>query len=131
MKQTMCKENISVDNLYTLVKTNLDKFKVLFDDFTCRTIRLQTNGIPNVMQQFDQLKSSDDQIHRVLSSYLMFNSSILKTNVNIKGKSAIGYSLDPKVFLQKSKFPEIPYSILMFIGKEFRGFCKLIYIYVN
>lgn len=58
----------------------------------------------------------------ILKSFYLFNKSAQKTNFYNINKSALGYRLDPETFLDKKKYPEIPFGIFMFIGREFRGF---------
>lgn len=41
-------------------------------------------------------------------------------NYNERNKSAIGYRLNPSIFLDKKKYPVTPFAIFMFIGREFR-----------
>lgn len=47
---------------------------------------------------------------------------MLKTNFYNREKSALAYRLNAKIFLDKKKYPEIPFGIFMMIGREFRGF---------
>jgi len=57
---------------------------------------------------------------QILQAFLMFNEHIIKTNFYKATKSALAVQLDPS-FLP-SDYPRIPYSIILFLGAEFRGF---------
>ena len=58
----------------------------------------------------------------MLQTYRIFNKSVLKTNFYKKDIGAIGYRLDPSVFLGSQKLPEIPFGIFLLIGRDFNGF---------
>jgi len=46
----------------------------------------------------------------------------LKTNFGAQKAAAIGFRLDPSVFLGSQKLPEIPFGIFMLLGRDFNGF---------
>jgi glutamate dehydrogenase len=52
----------------------------------------------------------------------MFNRAMLKTNFFKEDIGAIGYRLDPAVFLGQQKLPEIPFGIFHLVGRDFNGF---------
>ena len=47
---------------------------------------------------------------------------MLKTNFYKEDIGAIGYRLDPSVFLGSQKLPEIPFGIFLLLGRDFNGF---------
>ena len=57
----------------------------------------------------------------VMSSCLVFNNSILKTNFYQRTKVAISFRMDP-AFLGKWEYPVSLYGMFLVIGSEFRGF---------
>ena len=57
----------------------------------------------------------------VMSSIMIFNKSILKTNFYQPTKVAISFRLDPS-FLSKWEYPVGLYGMFLVIGSEFRGF---------
>jgi len=64
----------------------------------------------------------DPQDLQLLKTMHQFNRSCLKTNFYKEHVGAIGFRLDPKVFLADSKVPEIPFGIFMVLGHDFNGF---------
>jgi len=47
---------------------------------------------------------------------------VVKTNFYKTTKSAVGYRLDPSIFLKDTKIPEIPFGIYMIAGRDFNAF---------
>jgi glutamate dehydrogenase len=47
---------------------------------------------------------------------------MLKTNFFKENVGAIGYRLDPKVFLDKQRLPEVPFGVFHLVGRDFNGF---------
>jgi glutamate dehydrogenase len=66
-------------------------------------------------------KAVADIDYDVLRAFLVFNSSVVKTNFYIKNKTALSFRFDTG-FLRGTDYPQLPYAILMFVGAEFRGF---------
>lgn len=58
----------------------------------------------------------------MLQTFRIFNKSVLKTNFYKENIGAIGYRLDPSVFLANQKLPEVPFGIFMLLGRDFNGF---------
>ncbi|KAL1958067.1 hypothetical protein VTO42DRAFT_5107 [Malbranchea cinnamomea] len=75
----------------------------------------------------DQLKelvsktvaSENDEM--VMSSFLVFNAAILKTNFYTPTKVALSFRLKPD-FLPEHEYPQPLYGMFLVIGSEFRGF---------
>ncbi|MCK5569176.1 MAG: NAD-glutamate dehydrogenase, partial [Spirochaetes bacterium] len=57
----------------------------------------------------------------ILKYFLTFNDMILKTNFFMRDKTCMAYRLDPG-FLSKVDFPEEPFGLFYFVGREFIGF---------
>jgi glutamate dehydrogenase len=57
----------------------------------------------------------------VMSSFLVFNSAILKTNFYTPTKVALSFRLKPD-FLPDHEYPQPLYGMFLVIGSEFRGF---------
>ena len=71
----------------------------------------------------DKLKHVDEaQDLQLLKTMEKFNKSCLKTNFFKEDVGAIGFRLDPRVFLADSKVPEVPFGIFMVLGHDFNGF---------
>lgn len=58
----------------------------------------------------------------IFFTFYKFNKSIIKTNFFNRDKSALSYRLDASKFLDKKRYPEIPFGIFMIFGREFKGF---------
>jgi len=59
---------------------------------------------------------------KLLTTIRTFNKSCVKTNFYKEKIGAIGFRLDPSVFLANQKLPEIPFGIFMLLGRDFNGF---------
>jgi glutamate dehydrogenase len=57
----------------------------------------------------------------ILSSFLKFNKVILKTNFFMRDRTCASFRLDPD-FLNQVDFPERPFGVFFFYGREFIGF---------
>jgi glutamate dehydrogenase len=57
----------------------------------------------------------------VMSSIMVFNKSVLKTNFYQPTKVAVSFRMDPS-FLSKWEYPVGLYGMFLVIGSEFRGF---------
>lgn len=59
----------------------------------------------------------------ILETFLVFNSSVSKTNFYCTRKSTVSFRLEPsKFFTQLQQYPEVPYGMFMFLSNDFRGF---------
>ncbi len=57
----------------------------------------------------------------ILKYFLTFNKMILKTNFFMRDKTCMAYRLDSS-YLSDIDFPERPYGLFFFVGREFIGF---------
>ena len=62
-----------------------------------------------------------DKDKTILRFFITFNNSILKTNFFMRDKTCMSYALKP-VFLNSYDFPEAPFALYFFVGREFIGF---------
>lgn len=69
-----------------------------------------------------KLQVPDPKDAQLLNTLRTFNKSCLKTNFYKTEIGAVGFRLDPAVFLQQQKLPEIPFGIFMLVGRDFNGF---------
>jgi len=64
-----------------------------------------------------------DEVDReIFETLFKFNLSVSKTNFYKNDKCAIGFRLNPSVFLTDMKLPETPFAIFMLVGRDFSGF---------
>jgi glutamate dehydrogenase len=85
--------------------------------------RLQTDQYLTEQEILAEIqKRTDTGDHAlVMSSIIVFNSSVLKTNFYQPTKVAVSFRLDPG-FLSKWEYPVGLYGMFLVIGGEFRGF---------
>lgn len=57
----------------------------------------------------------------ILYFFLFFNNSVIKTNFFLKDKRCLSFKLKPTV-LPAVDYPENPFGLFFFVGKEFLGF---------
>jgi glutamate dehydrogenase len=90
---------------------------------TLSYLRLQTDKVLDKPQLKDLVSrtvaSENDDM--VMSSFLVFNSAILKTNFYTPTKVALSFRLKPD-FLPEHEYPQPLYGMFLVIGSEFRGF---------
>jgi len=58
----------------------------------------------------------------ILTYFLRFNQSVLKTNFYKTEKESLAFRLDAGKFLDPIEYKDTPFGVFMIIGKEFRGF---------
>lgn len=108
--------NIKMDNIKQIILRHPEVAKALYKDFESR---INGNGGTGIESMVDVADPTDAQL---LKTYEIYNRSILKTNFFKEEIGAIGYRLDPSVFLGQQKLPEIPFGIFHLIGRDFNGF---------
>jgi glutamate dehydrogenase len=57
----------------------------------------------------------------ILKFFFTFNKAVLKTNFFMWDKTCVAFRLDPG-FLNKVDFPDEPFGVFFFVGREFIGF---------
>jgi glutamate dehydrogenase len=85
--------------------------------------RLQTDrrfSEEEILSEIQKSTHSGDHA-LVMSSVMVFNKSVLKTNFYQPTKVAVSYRLKP-TFLSKWEYPVGLYGMFLVIGGEFRGF---------
>jgi glutamate dehydrogenase len=85
--------------------------------------RLQTEtktSEEDILQEIQRRTNTTDHA-LVMSSIILFNKSILKTNFYQPTKVAVSFRLNPS-FLSKYEYPTPLYGMFLVIGNEFRGF---------
>ncbi len=66
-----------------------------------------------------EVPSDGDRL--ILGWFLDFNRLILKTNFFLRDKRCLAFQLDPS-FLSPADYPERPFGLYFFVGREFLGF---------
>ncbi|KAF2797694.1 NAD-dependent glutamate dehydrogenase [Melanomma pulvis-pyrius CBS 109.77] len=95
------------------------------DDFlpTLSFLRLQIDKVLTDEELTDAINKTavNDHHQMVMSSFRIFNNSVLKTNFYTPTKVALSFRLNPG-FLPPSEYPQPLYGMFLVISSEFRGF---------
>jgi len=110
-------ENVKIEAIQGTLSRHRDLAKLLYSDFKSR---LEGNGGDSTLK--DKLQVPDSKDAQLLNTLRTFNKSCLKTNFYSSELGAVGFRLDPTVFLAQQKLPEIPFGIFMLVGRDFNGF---------
>lgn len=99
----------------------------LFEHFSMRldpSARKSESAATSVEQELLSTirKEANSELEvRVLSSMVVFNRHILKTNFFKRSKVAMSFRLEPS-FLSAVNYPTAPFAVFFVVGAEFRGF---------
>lgn len=95
------------------------------DDFlpTLSYLRLQVDEVldSSKLKQLIRSTAVNEHDEMVMTSFRVFNSSILKTNFFTPTKVALSFRLKPD-FLPEHEYPQPLYGMFLVISSEFRGF---------
>ncbi|KAJ5097533.1 Glutamate dehydrogenase NAD-dependent [Penicillium angulare] len=95
------------------------------DDFlpTLSYLRLQVDEVldGSKLKQLIRSTTMNEHDEMVMTSFRVFNSSILKTNFFTPTKVALSFRLKPD-FLPEHEYPQPLYGMFLVISSEFRGF---------
>jgi glutamate dehydrogenase len=125
LKLALVKDTFSEDRITQAVFRHHDLVALLYANFTARLhpTRHQENlkkGVKELKYRIEKLVPSI-QDRCILYFFLYFNKSVIKTNFFLKEKRCLSFKLDPGV-LPAIDFPEKPFGLFFFVGKEFLGF---------
>jgi glutamate dehydrogenase len=125
LKKRMRNDVLTEQRISDSIFENWQLVKELYKDFETHhkpatPAPTRPNGI-NAGLEAKIKKAVADIDYDVLRAFLVFNSSVVKTNFYIKNKTALSFRFDTG-FLRGTDYPQLPYAILMFVGAEFRGF---------
>jgi len=116
LKSNLDRENVKMEAIKETLDRNTDLAKLLYADFHSRVTGKGGLGIK------EKLHVADPNDAALLNTFRKFNESVLKTNFFKEKIGAVGYRLDPAVFMGVLKVPEIPFGIFHIIGRDFNGF---------
>ena len=115
-----------VHTLYLpFAKTHYVQTRGEADDFipTLSYLRLTIDKVQTDAELVDTINKAvvNDHHEMVMTSFRIFNNSVLKTNFYTPTKVAVSFRLNPS-FLPPSEYPQPLYGMFLVIGSEFRGF---------
>ncbi|KAL7772743.1 hypothetical protein CFE70_002706 [Pyrenophora teres f. teres 0-1] len=140
LKRRLRAETFTADYIYEIIMTYPELVHTLYlpfakthyvqtrgqaDDFlpTLSYLRLQVDRVQTDKELTDTINKAvvNDHHEMVMTSFRVFNSSVLKTNFYTPTKVAISFRMNPN-FLPSSEYPQPLYGMFLVIGSEFRGF---------
>ena len=124
-KLALVKDTYSEDRIAQAVLRHHELVARLYADFCARLHPSRHRD--DLKKEVEELKyrieklvpSAQDRC--ILYFFLYFNKSVIKTNFFLKEKRCLSFKVDPAV-LPAVDFPEKPYGLFFFVGKEFLGF---------
>ncbi len=127
IKLRSLKDTYSETVITKIISDFPDIINMLYEDFVYRLHpknkaekRIVENHVDNI-QNTIQTRVASAVSRSVLEFFLVFNRSIMKTNVFRRDKICAVYRLDP-VFLDPIDYPEKPFGVFFCIGRSFIGF---------
>ena len=125
IKMRLIKDTFSESRIAQAVLEHHDIVKLLFSHFVNRLHPKRVKRNPQEIEKeiLSRIETDvpSDKDKRILRYFITFNNCILKTNFFIRDKTCMSYALDPK-FLNKIDFPDDPFAVYFFVGREFIGF---------
>eukprot|EP01129_Flabellula_baltica_P016657 TRINITY_DN9000_c0_g1_i1.p1 TRINITY_DN9000_c0_g1~~TRINITY_DN9000_c0_g1_i1.p1 ORF type:complete len:1360 (+),score=378.94 TRINITY_DN9000_c0_g1_i1:114-4193(+) len=120
LRSKLSGEAASMGRIYYVISKYPQLVSLLFEDFEERTLKKNPNGAENVQEIINSTVTNAFD-RSILSEFLTFNASVLKTNFYKVKKAALSFRLNPS-FVTSSDFPENPYGIFWVFGPYFQGF---------
>ncbi len=125
IKLRLNKDVFSSDRISDTVYKNYQLVARLYKHFEGRLHPSErTNGPDSLEEELNGVieKQIPSQLDReILKSFLVFNNTIIKTNFFMSDKRCLSFKLDPS-FLPEDEYPEKPFGLFFFVGREFIGF---------
>uniref|UniRef100_A0A6B2KXK1 Glutamate/phenylalanine/leucine/valine/L-tryptophan dehydrogenase C-terminal domain-containing protein n=1 Tax=Arcella intermedia TaxID=1963864 RepID=A0A6B2KXK1_9EUKA len=127
LKQTIRNEAATESRVLQVVLTYPELVKEFYQDFRKHFEPRKDGTLPEKPDSLN--KTLFSKVERtvpglldtqILQNFCLFNQHIIKTNFYKSEKSALSIQLNPGFV--PNEFPRVPYSIIMFLGSEFRGF---------
>ncbi len=124
-KLRMSKDTFSQDRITQTVMRYPEIIKKMYEHFETRLHpfinQRDTLKIEDEIKSYREKQVTSDKDRIILDYFMLFNNKIIKTNFFIRNKRCISYKLDTS-FLPKTDFPETPFGLFFFTGREFIGF---------
>ena len=125
LRLTLTKGAYSQDRIASTVLNNHELVAAIYGHFQARLHpalhREDTEAMERELAARIDQQVPVDQDRRILQFFLTFNKAILRTNFFMQDKRCLSYKLDPSV-VSASDYPERPFALLFFVGREFLGF---------
>jgi glutamate dehydrogenase len=118
------KDSITELRIEDCIFDNIDLVKEIFVDFAQICMNEKKPAINLDLIKKINGKLSDEIDKLILTSFVTFNASILKTNFYKYEKSSIAFRLDPNFLkpMVPSIYPDLPFAVFLVISSDFIGF---------
>jgi len=112
----------TLPQLFSAVQNHPETCKAIFVEFSRRfTGDFEGMEYPDVNSMVGDVRNNSERA--ILKTFVTFADAITTTNLwKAQSMSAIGWRLDPSVFLGDHPIPEVPFSVYMMLGYDFTGF---------
>ena len=125
IKMRLIKDTFSEARIAQAVIEHHDIVTLIYCHFEERLHPKRTSRDPGKIEEeiLSRIETDvpSDKDKTILKFFLTFNNCILKTNFFMRDKTCMSYVLKP-VFLSTFDFPEEPFALYFFVGREFIGF---------
>jgi len=125
IKTRLIKDTFSEARIAQAVIEHKDIVSLIHSHFEHRLhpkrTKRNTQDLENEIMGMIETEVASDKDKTILRFFLTFNNCIQKTNFFMRDKTCMSYSLKP-VFLNSFDFPEEPFALFFFVGREFIGF---------
>ncbi|KAL7267904.1 NAD-dependent glutamate dehydrogenase [Rhizina undulata] len=140
LKRRLRSETFTSDYIFEIINNHPELIRSLYlsfanqhyvqtrgehDDFipTLSYQRLQIDRVLNEKELRDLILRTvaNENQEKIMTSFVVFNQHVLKTNFYTPTKVALSFRFSPK-FLPTLEYPQPLYGMFMVIGSEFRGF---------
>lgn len=126
IKMRLIKDTYSESRIAQAVIRHQEIVTLIFNHFTRKLHPLKgnTNGLEAFEEEINARIEKDVpslKDRAILKYFLDFNKSILKTNFFMRDKTCVAFRFDHG-FLSLVDFPERPFGVFFFVGREFIGF---------
>jgi len=125
LKMRLIKDTFSESRIAQAVLSHHDIVSMIYDHFDQKLNPGSDDKSTKVLENEIQKKIEQDvpsnKDKTILNYFVTFNNLICKTNFFMRDKTCISFRLNPG-FLNEIDFPEQPFGIFFFVGREFIGF---------
>jgi glutamate dehydrogenase len=125
LKMRLIKDTFSEARIAQAVLEHHDIVSLIYSHFENKMGPKKTKKNLTSLEQsiIDKIEADVPSVkdRTILTYFLTFNNTILKTNFFMRDKTCMAYRLNPE-FLNKVDFPEEPVGVFYFVGREFIGF---------
>lgn len=131
-KLRLTKEAFSEEHIASAVTANIGIVTALYEHFCARLDpgraagagRLSAEAEAALARRIEETLARDvagERERTILRTFLAFNRAVTRTNFFIQNKRCLSFKLDPGV-VQGKEYPERPFGLFFFVGREFVGF---------